>query len=202
MATVRLSASIRNQITNNIIKMFDSQLSEAKNEIGKHGDVIYAALIPEEYIVLMEKLPPEFFPQANSITTYLEYKGKSLSLDMRLSQRRRISEIMDHDYKSRTVKLENMPHLIPLFGPLLDNYHELESRRDLLRTQVAKLMANNATVGLCVKAWPQFVELLSPSIRAQHEEVSEKVKREKVVLDNDLKDNLNTSLMVGKLTGG
>jgi hypothetical protein len=207
MATVRITRDIRHAIQRNVSSMFEKPIQEAKDRIRSQGDLVYSHLIPPEIQQHMAKIPASYFEQDQSTSVYLKLNGvKEENWTVRFSETKLLPKIFSPYglLPLRTFDLEDPKNIAlkdAFEGPLRE-YTAIVDRQKVLYEQVTRIMDNNGTVGMCIKAWPQFYEILPNSIKQRHDEVVEKTKKETTVLDDETIAAMNTSLMVGKLAGG
>lgn len=207
MATVRITRENRYQIQRHVNAMFEKPLQDAKDKIRAQGDLVYSHMIPPEIQQHMAKIPKEYFEQDVSTSVYLKLNGvKEDVWPIQFSDKKLLPKIFGTygQISHRTFDLEapqNAALKTAFEGPLRE-YTAILDRQKVLYDQVSRIMDNNGTVGLCIKAWPQFYEVLPNHIKQKHDEVVEKTKREATVLDDETIAAMNTSLMVGKLAGG
>lgn len=204
MATVRITNELKYGVRNVIQEMYNKLLTDSKNKFRSLGDTVYDSLIPPEHRTYMALLPESYFDQTKDLSIHIDHGDYTLTTTVVFSERKRIPRDMTNSYQARTINLDDpkFNQLVPVMLPVLNEYRQLEAKQKALIDHADNLMRNNGTVGLIVKVWPQFVELLPDWAKKKHAEVSEKRTREETKLDESVVAELNTSLMIGKLAGG
>lgn len=204
MATVRVTNELKYGVRNVIQNMYNNLLNDTKNKFRPLGDTIYNSFIPAEHRQYMDLLPETYFDQARDLAIHIDHGDYSLTTTVVFSDKKRIPREFANSYAARTVNLDDPKYaqLVPVLLPILTEYRQLEAKQKALTDHADNLMRNNGTVGLILKAWPQFIELLPDWAKKKHNEVSEKRTREATTLDEATVAELNTSLMIGKLAGG
>ena len=203
MATVRVTRELKHGVRGEIRSMFDKLLTDIRNNIRQHSDSLYEAMIPAEHRQYMNLLPANYFDVNRESNIYLRAGDYEISVTVMYSEPKRIPKCYSHSASTRTVDLLDPMNaqLATVLIPLIQEYKAVEGKCKALMDHADTLMENNGTVGMIVKAWPQFVEVLPSWAKTKHFEVTEKKSRTVTALDDDVVAELNTSLMVGKLAG-
>lgn len=208
MATVRITDSNKHQILQNASNMFSAESDKCILEITEKSDTLYDLVIPPEQRELMNALPTSYFNQMRYIHSFRIIDSASnthapMELMLSFKSDRSIPYCHNNHYgdNAKVGDLSTIPGLRELIGEAYVNYAENQIRRKTMDTHLRKIMDHNKTVGLCIKAWPQFLEVLTPQLREQHFAATVKTERTKAEFTAQELEDLNVSLMVGKLQG-
>ena len=194
MATIRMSASLQNEIIRNVDNMFVSRLQAAKTaaeqEVSKHAEEALTTLIPKTFLDFIEK-------EGQAASTYLEltrqlyisYRIDNLAFSSCFTYSRHIPALRLRYYEISPTKY---PELYKKIAELQAPYVAVIKEKQELLAQTKELLGKVVTFKQLLSAWPSAIEFVSEDTKKRHYAKQTYTKRasELVQLDEKIKANL------------
>lgn len=199
MATVRMTRDLRQDILNNIQKMFNGRhekmMTEVKAKMQEMEHEILTYLFPPD--VVNELCNPKYkgyVKYANSVNFRVQANNKWFVFELKFIGGMLPIKFDSSSYylSEHNYTIESTAPLYPRIKTILDPLHQIEQDRTTLVNQIEELLAKVPSLKKLIEVWPSALDFVSPRYVEQHNRpvVYEKRAKVEVAMDIETKANL------------
>lgn len=206
MATVRITADIRQYVTNKITLLFQDRITAKEGEL-QHLDIalqVFMANISKEEFETAKKLNMDikWVPEISSLSVVVEYEFEGI-------KRKAIFNVpfkppvpapsRFHEYNPSPWAVKPTLPCYPHAVQVLVAVEQLKKERDTLVTALSKVLTQCSTLRQVLEVWPTALDYMPESVKKRHAEKSE--KRGPAVIE-EVDDHAKMLLMKARMING